>query len=144
MVNNSGLWLYRQISANLCLLPYLFISPPLPHFSTKIGALFFSDPQIAHILCVWIGIIFFYFATMATFFDQNWCSFFLWPTNCSYFMCMKWHQFWSILGFARSESLGGVKSPPPSRNQLFQRPVLIGLIKVTTGHWETKFVILVA
>ena len=55
----------------------------------------------------------FYLAATATFFDQNWCSLFLWPTNCSYFMCMKWHQFWSILGFARSESLGGVKSSPP-------------------------------
>ena len=53
--------------------------------------------------------------------------FFLWPTNYSYFMCVKWHQFACILGFARSESVAWVKSPPPGRNQLFQRPVWIGL-----------------
>ena len=42
--------------------------------------------------------------------DQKWSSLFFSPTNCSYCMCMKWHQFLSILGFARSESPGGLKS----------------------------------
>ena len=34
-------------------MPHFFISPPRQHFLTKIGALFFYDPQIAHIFCVW-------------------------------------------------------------------------------------------
>ena len=59
---------------------------------------------------------FFYFAATATFFDQNWCFLILWPTNCSNVMFMMFHKFWCIFGFMRSES-------PPSRNQLFQRPV---------------------
>ena len=35
-----------------------FILLPQPHFSTKISALFFSDPQNTQILCVWSGINF--------------------------------------------------------------------------------------
>ena len=75
MVKNSCFRLHKQISANVCLMPNFFVSPPWPHFLTKFGALFF-----------------------------------LRPTNYSYFMCMKQHKFSCILGFARSESVGGQKS----------------------------------
>ena len=60
----------------------------------------------------------FFFAATTTFFDLKSCFLFLWPTNCSNWMCMKWHNFWCLIGCARAKSLGGAYMPLPAWNRV--------------------------
>ena len=69
-----------------------------------------------------------FFRAMTTFFDLKCCFLFLWPTNCSNLMCMKWHNFWCIIGSARAKSLGGAYMPLPAWNKLYLSPRGIGLM----------------